>query len=89
MILEQLKQVIAECGSVTGKELARRFSLSEDGVDAMLGIWIRKGVICRFVDTNASLKVTRVRYALTPARGIALTVTFPTESKADSSARGF
>ena len=75
MILNQLKQAIAEHGTMSRKELARRFALSEDGVDAMLSGWIRKGVISRFIDTNSIHHVTRVRYALNPAQGLSVTVT--------------
>ncbi|QXO18146.1 MULTISPECIES: FeoC-like transcriptional regulator [Vibrio] len=75
MILNQLKQTIAEHGSMSRKELARRFALSEDGVDAMLSVWIRKGVISRFIDTNCAQHVTRVRYAINQAQALSVTVT--------------
>ncbi|QSA19811.1 iron transporter FeoC, partial [Vibrio furnissii] len=54
MILTELKQAIAAQGGISRKELAKRFALSEDGVDAMLAVWIKKGVISRFIDTNAA-----------------------------------
>lgn len=75
MILTELKQVIEQQGSVTRKELAKRFSLSEDGVDAMLAVWIKKGMISRFIDTNAASYVTRVRYCLNRENSLSLTVT--------------
>jgi putative ferrous iron transport protein C len=73
MILNELKQHIEQEGQVTQKELAKKFALSEDGVDAMLAVWIKKGVISRMIDTNKAQKITRVRYATTRSDGLALT----------------
>ena len=56
MILQALKSYIAEQGCVSQKALAKKFAMSEDGVDAMLQVWIRKGVISRLVDTNSAKK---------------------------------
>ncbi len=75
MILTELKQAIETQGSVTRKELAQRFSMSEDGVDAMLAIWIKKGVISRLIDTNVAQYVTRVRYVMNKANSLSVTVT--------------
>ncbi|MGC9421789.1 MULTISPECIES: FeoC-like transcriptional regulator [Vibrio] len=75
MILSELKQTIEQQGSATRKDLAHRFALSEDGVDAMLAVWVKKGVITRLIDTNAANYVTRVRYCLTRENGLPLTVT--------------
>lgn len=75
MILNELKQHIDQQGHVTQKELAKKFALSEDGVDAMLSVWVKKGAISRMIDTNKAQKVTRVRYAAAPKNGLALTVT--------------
>ncbi|WP_341664952.1 FeoC-like transcriptional regulator [Vibrio sp.] len=75
MILQALKSYIAEQGCVSQKSLAKKFAMSEDGVDAMLQVWIRKGVISRLVDTNSAKKITRVRYSLTGTGGLSLTVT--------------
>ncbi len=75
MILTELKQTIEAQGSVTRKELAKRFSMSEDGVDAMLAIWIKKGVISRLIDTNVAQYVTRVRYVMNKSGGLSVTVT--------------
>ncbi|MBY5943634.1 FeoC-like transcriptional regulator [Photobacterium rosenbergii] len=43
MILQQLKQYIEQHGRASRKALAMRFGMSEDGVEAMLEVWIRKG----------------------------------------------
>ncbi|MYM59810.1 iron transporter FeoC [Vibrio sp. OCN044] len=75
MILQALKSYIAEQGCVSQKALAKKFAMSEDGVDAMLQVWIRKGVISRLVDTNSAKKITRVRYSVTGTGGLSLTVT--------------
>lgn len=75
MILTELKQYIDLKGRVSQRELAKQFRLSEDGVDAMLSVWIRKGVISRLVDTNAAQHITRVRYAKVESNALALTVT--------------
>ncbi|WP_367986908.1 FeoC-like transcriptional regulator [Vibrio sp. NTOU-M3] len=75
MILSELKQYIADHGMATRVELAKKYALSEDGVDAMLAIWIRKNVISRTEDTNAQQKVTRVRYALNRNDALSLNVT--------------
>ncbi|NMU86560.1 iron transporter FeoC, partial [Vibrio parahaemolyticus] len=55
--------------------LAKQFGMSEDGADAMLSVWIKKGKISRLVDTNKAHDVTRVRYSVTKQDGLSLTVT--------------
>ncbi|RTZ16362.1 iron transporter FeoC [Vibrio aquaticus] len=75
MILAELKSHIEQQGSASRKELAQRFHLSEDGVDAMLSVWIKKGVISRLVDTNSAQHVTRVRYSKVESNALAMTVT--------------
>ncbi|KJG14951.1 ferrous iron transport protein C [Photobacterium iliopiscarium] len=45
MILQQLKQYITDNGRVSRKQLSLHFGMSEDGVDAMLAVWVRKGTI--------------------------------------------
>ncbi len=42
MILNELKAAIESKNGATRQELARRFALSEDGIDAMLAVWIKK-----------------------------------------------
>ncbi|WP_117233372.1 FeoC-like transcriptional regulator [Vibrio maerlii] len=75
MILTQLHQHIEQNGPVSQKDLATKFGLSEDGVDAMLEVWIKKGKISRLVDTNKQNQVTRIRYAVNRNDGLSLTVT--------------
>ncbi|NGZ13358.1 iron transporter FeoC [Vibrio aestuarianus] len=75
MILTELKGYIEENGIVSRADLAKKFSMSEDGVDAMLSVWIKKGIISRTIDTNKAHHVTRVRYALNRNDGLSLTVT--------------
>ncbi|MDO6705731.1 FeoC-like transcriptional regulator [Photobacterium sp. 1_MG-2023] len=56
MILHQLRAQVEQSGRVSRRQLARQFGLTEDGVDAMMALWQRKGVIgqervgCRSVD---------------------------------------
>ncbi|EPN7234340.1 FeoC-like transcriptional regulator [Vibrio vulnificus] len=75
MILNELYQYIADKGTVSQLDLAKQFGMSEDGADAMLSVWIKKGKISRLVDTNKAHSVTRVRYAVTKQDGLSLTVT--------------
>lgn len=75
MILSELKQYIDTNGSASQRELAKRFALSEDGVDAMLSVWIKKGMVSRLVDTNQAKHVTRVRYTKVESNSLAMTVT--------------
>ncbi|HAT8489512.1 TPA: iron transporter FeoC [Vibrio vulnificus] len=75
MILKELYQYIADKGTVSQSDLAKQFGMSEDGADAMLSVWIKKGKISRLVDTNKAHSVTRVRYAVTKQNGLSLTVT--------------
>ncbi|EIV8654984.1 iron transporter FeoC [Vibrio parahaemolyticus] len=75
MILNELYQYIADKGMVSQSELAKQFGMSEDGADAMLSVWIKKGKISRLVDTNKARDVMRVRYTVTKQDGLSLTVT--------------
>ncbi|MER0395448.1 FeoC-like transcriptional regulator [Vibrio vulnificus] len=75
MILNELYQYIADKGTVSQSDLAKQFGMSEDGADAMLSVWVKKGKISRLVDTNKAHSVTRVRYAVTKQDGLSLTVT--------------
>ncbi len=75
MILTELKAYIEAQGSASRAELAKKFALSEDGVDAMLAVWIKKGVLSRMIDTNKADKITRVRYSVNQADSLSLTVT--------------
>ncbi|HIF6016253.1 TPA: FeoC-like transcriptional regulator [Vibrio parahaemolyticus] len=75
MILNELYQYIADKGTVSQSELAKQFGMSEDGADAMLSVWIKKGKISRLVDTNKARYVMRVRYAVTKQDELSLTVT--------------
>ncbi|CAM2809780.1 FeoC-like transcriptional regulator [Vibrio mytili] len=75
MILNDLYQYITDHGQASQLELSKRFGMSEDGVDAMLNVWIKKGRISRLVDTNSVNDVSKVRYAMTRKDGLSLTVT--------------
>ncbi|EEW11259.1 FeoC-like transcriptional regulator [Vibrio mimicus] len=75
MILTKLRTAIEEKGNITRQELARRFSLSEDGVDAMLSVWIKKGVVSRQQYTNSEDAIVRVRYVINREGDLAVSVT--------------
>ncbi|WP_434355902.1 FeoC-like transcriptional regulator [Parasalinivibrio latis] len=76
MILQDLRQAIENHGTATRSELAKKFSLSQDGVDAMIGVWEKKGKVKRIV-INTGLGGEDVRYHwLTSSSEIPLTVRF-------------
>lgn len=75
MILSELKSYVEASGTATRAELAKHFHMSEDGVDAMMNVWVEKGKVTRSIDTNQHQKVTRVRYAMTCKGGISLNIT--------------
>ena len=75
MILQELYQYIASKETVSQAELAQHFSMSEDGVDAMLNVWVKKGKISRLIDTNKVQGVARIRYIITKQDGLSITVT--------------
>ncbi len=45
MILKQLKDYIEQKGRARRSDLAHHFGMSEDGVDAMIAVWVQKGKI--------------------------------------------
>ncbi len=47
MILKAMSEYLKQSGRVDRCELMRQFDLSEDGVDAMLEFWLKKGKIKR------------------------------------------
>ncbi|MGL4192709.1 MAG: FeoC-like transcriptional regulator [Vibrio sp.] len=75
MILNELKAAIEQQHGITRQQLAQRFALSEDGVEAMLAVWIKKGVLSRQQYTNAQDAVVRVRYVLNRRCDLAVSVT--------------
>ncbi len=62
MILDQLKAYIEEQGCVELSALAKRYSLSEDGVDLMLEPWIKRGKITRKLSKNKLGEVIKVEF---------------------------
>ena len=44
MILQELRSYIEQRGSVTRLQLAKQFKMSEDGVDAMLSVWLKRAL---------------------------------------------
>ena len=47
MILRELGDYLATQKRVSRQELARHFHTSEDAVEAMLGVWMRKGRVAK------------------------------------------
>ncbi|CAH6878581.1 Ferrous iron transport protein C [Vibrio chagasii] len=74
MILTELHQYIDSQGFADRKEIAAKFGMSEDGVDAMLSVWVKKGKVSRLVDTNKHGHTTRVRYTICKQDGLSLNV---------------
>ncbi|PWI33888.1 iron transporter FeoC [Vibrio albus] len=74
MIISELKNYIQQHRGISRDELARHFALSEDGVDAMMDIWIRKGKISKTIDLDKQRNIKTVRYSCIEPGGIPLTV---------------
>ncbi|WP_295895911.1 FeoC-like transcriptional regulator [uncultured Vibrio sp.] len=74
MILTELHQYIDSHGVAARKELSTKFGMSEDGVDAMLNVWVKKGKVSRLVDTNKQGYTTRIRYTISKQEGLSLNV---------------
>ena len=47
MILRELGDYLAAQQKVSRRDLARHFHTSEDAVEAMLGVWMRKGRVTK------------------------------------------
>lgn len=47
MILRELGEYLATQQKASRRELARHFHTSEDAVEAMLGVWMRKGLVAK------------------------------------------
>ena len=47
MILRELGDYLAVQRKVSRRDLARQFHTSEDAVEAMLGVWMRKGHVAK------------------------------------------
>ncbi|WP_375748517.1 FeoC-like transcriptional regulator [Vibrio sp. HN007] len=75
MIVSQLKEYIEEHGSASRSAMAKHFSLSEDGVEAMLEIWAKKGKISKAVDTDKQGNITEIRYRIIDS------LTIPTDTR--------
>lgn len=72
MILDTLKCYVIAHPYCTQRELANAFSLSEDGIDAMLSVWVKKGKV-KIKQTKVNDKQER-RYLWIENEEIALTL---------------
>lgn len=75
MILTQLLDYLAEFGPSTQSHLAGHFALSEDGVDAMMAVWINKGRVTRTINQSTSGQAAQVKYSLVKPGSLSVTVT--------------
>ena len=55
MILTRLKEHLVANGKTERAALAKTFAISEDGIDAMLALWIAKGKISKAVSERPRL----------------------------------
>ncbi|PJC87631.1 iron transporter FeoC [Vibrio sp. HA2012] len=74
MIISELKEYIQQHQGVSRDELARHFALSEDGVEAMLGIWIRKGKLSQTIELDKRRNIRKIRYHWNEPDQIPLTI---------------
>jgi len=76
MILTRLKDHLVANGKTSRAELAKKFGLSEDGVDAMLGLWIAKGKVSKIVSERSKIASldNDVYYRWNAERELAITV---------------
>ncbi|UAB69501.1 iron transporter FeoC [Vibrio sp. SCSIO 43132] len=54
MILTELSDYLSQEQKVSRRKLAKQFGMSEDGVDAMMAIWMKKGKVSRTRDKSES-----------------------------------
>lgn len=74
MILNELRNYIEEQGSANRHTLAKKFALSQDGIDAMLALWVKKGKLSRIVDLDKHGEIWQVRYRSVKSSEISMTV---------------
>ncbi|MDX2322024.1 MAG: FeoC-like transcriptional regulator [Moritella sp.] len=55
MILTRLKDHLVANGKTSRAELAKKFAISEDGIDAMLALWVAKGKVSTTVSERPRL----------------------------------
>ncbi|EGU60629.1 hypothetical protein VINI7043_23117 [Vibrio nigripulchritudo ATCC 27043] len=54
MILMELSDYLSQEQKASRSKLAKQFGMSEDGVDAMMAIWMKKGKVSRTRDKSES-----------------------------------
>lgn len=55
MILTRLKDHLVVNGKTNRAVLAKKFAISEDGIDAMLALWITKGKVSKIVSERSKV----------------------------------
>lgn len=76
MILTRLKDHLVANGKTSRAELAKTFAISEDGIEAMLALWIAKGKVSTLVSERPRLGQLRgdVYYRWNTESELAVTV---------------
>lgn len=74
MILDDLKNHVIKHPHCTQASLAQYFSLSEDGIDAMMSIWRKKGQLKTTLTKEKGVQICR--YLWLKENEIGLTVIF-------------
>jgi putative ferrous iron transport protein C len=54
MILRQLAETLEKQQRMTARDLAKTFDTTEDAIDAMLGVWMRKGKVKKVSECGCS-----------------------------------
>ncbi|WP_407330851.1 FeoC-like transcriptional regulator [Enterovibrio sp. 27052020O] len=62
MILTELRDYVIDNPQCSQTELASNFGLSEDGIDAMLSVWIKKGQIKTTISDSHNGVVRRYQW---------------------------
>ncbi len=59
MILDKLKEYVKAHPYCTQAQLAKVFFISEDGVEAMMSVWGKKGALKTFVKKEKGKRITQ------------------------------
>ncbi|MGF1766108.1 FeoC-like transcriptional regulator [Enterovibrio makurazakiensis] len=70
MILDDLRDYISANPQCTLSELAKHFSLSEDGIDAMLNVWVKKGLLKTTISQSSRGVERRYQWVINQELGI-------------------
>ncbi|MDG3085897.1 FeoC-like transcriptional regulator [Vibrio hannami] len=74
MIVSDLKAYIEQHEGASRSTLAKHFALSEDGVEAMLEIWVKKGKLTRQFKKDKYGNTVEVMYRIVKPQDIPLDI---------------